>query len=836
MNYFAHMIYEKDGSRRCQTLREHNRRTGAYAASCLHTIGLESCGMLAGFLHDGKGTEKFQAYLESCAAWDAFEQGIRPEPAGDKPVRGGVNHTFAGVIYLLDHFHRTNEEMTSCTYSQKKEQLLANYTSELIACAIGSHHGLFDCQSLDGRNGFNHRVAETDRGEIQYEQAGKAFETEVSSKEEIDQLFRKACAEVQGLFQRICSAECCQGDSWEEHLSMGAALAERVLTSALIYADRRDTAEFADQKDYADREADWKRDIADFEARYKELSESAISGTSRMNQVRKNISDQCRDCAGFEPGIYRLNVPTGGGKTLSSLRFALYHAERRHKKRIFYVAPLLTILEQNARDIREFLPRETVLEFHSDVAAETRSREELEQYDLLKDRFAAPVIITTLVQVLEIFFSGKTASVSRLRTLSDAVMIFDEVQSVPIKMLSLFNAAINFIARLCGTTVILCSATQPEFERLGKWPLMLQKKRMVTLSAEQMQVFDRHVYHDWSSQPMSIEELAEKSCGLVMQYNPLMIVCNTKSEAGKLYALLQKKGIPNLRLKHLSAGMCKAHRKQVIDEISQILRSIQKEEDQDPFILVTTQLVEAGVNLSFRSVVRVIAGDDNLVQSAGRCNRSGEYGAGDIFLVRLSGEEKSLEMLPEIRHAQQAMLETIHFDRDESKTFDPVRDEFIARYYQSLFLEAENDGGTEFRFTYRNNRTLYTIAALLSSNLSPSAGNDKYFLNQPFKTIGENFSVFEGGTYNVIVPYQDGRRLIETIQHMDRCGMQIPVAILREARNYVIQIYQWQKEKLEAAGMLASAAGGRIYILSEKAYGGAGVRMEAAWDTGDFIF
>ena len=137
----AHLTITADGKFRQQALRDHNRNVGRYAAECMSYTGLANCGMLCGLLHDGKGTQKYQEYLRSCAAYDAYDLGLTDKPALPKPERGSVNHTFAGVIYLLDRYHGKNS-------------VLADYTSEILSCAIGSHHGLFDCLSINGQNGF----------------------------------------------------------------------------------------------------------------------------------------------------------------------------------------------------------------------------------------------------------------------------------------------------------------------------------------------------------------------------------------------------------------------------------------------------------------------------------------------------------------------------------------------------------------------------------------------------------------------------------------------------------------------------------------------------------
>ena len=510
MNY-AHIKINK-GSLKRQTLIEHNRNVCRIAAECLETVNLKNLGMLAGLLHDGKGTEKFQDYLKRSVEYDGYEMGYFQKPDFDKPVRGSVNHTFAGVIYMLEKYHKGDT-------AQK-------LTAEIISLAIGSHHGLFDCEDI-GRtsNGFTHMI-KADRDSIHYEQAAYSFEHEISSVDELDCLFEKAVYEVTSFSQKInqyiekYKLNNSQGDRklFIKDFNMYLCITARLVISALIYADRRDTAEFYDDCNYDDIKGGWDRDIKEFEYRYGLFGKSKAG----INAVREDISEQCVAFADRPTGIYRMDVPTGGGKTLASLRYALYHAKKHDKKKIIYVIPLLTIIEQNASVIRQYLPYENILEHHSDVVREDMTSTELSEYDLCRDRWSSPVIITTLVEMLNILFGDRTSDVSRLRALCDSVIIFDEVQSVPKNMLAMFNSALNYLSGFCNTTIILCSATQPEFGSIRHFPLNISENRMVSLSKEQLGYFKRYRYHDLTEHDMSTTDLADVAIKTAEDKNALM--------------------------------------------------------------------------------------------------------------------------------------------------------------------------------------------------------------------------------------------------------------------------------------------------------------------------
>ncbi len=829
MKNIAHLVIEKDGSIREQTLSKHNQNVGRYASRSLADVGLRHCGMLTGLLHDGKGTDCFQEYLRQSAAWNAYDQGIIDMPEFHRPRRGTVNHTFAGVIYLFDRYYKGDET-----------EVFTRYTVEILSAAIGSHHGLFDCENLEGINGYYHRVKEVSRDDIQYEQAKQAFEEEISTSQEIDDLFDKTRNEIKVLFAHISSLYKKYAElhsNAREFINLYISFTVRLISSALMYADRRDTAEFSDQTQYPDIMADWKRDIEDFDWKYSSLlAQMSGKSLSFINQVRTNISEQCVNFAQAPAGIYRLDVPTGGGKTLASLRYALHHAQKYDKKRIIYVIPLLTIIDQNAEEIKSYIPNETILEHHSDVILENQNQDELQSWELMKDRWSAPVIITTLVQILEIFFSSKTSSVSRFRSLCNSVMIFDEVQSVPTSCIAMFNSVLNFLNEVCGATIILCSATQPEFHRIKDYALHLSEQKIVELTQQQMQAFHRHGYINQIEPELTLEELSNRALEIVKKCNPLMIVCNTKSEAKQLCVHLKELTDDSVIIKHLSAGMCKAHRKEIIEDVKTCLRQVQTGEETRFFILVTTQLVEAGINFSFHSVIRVLAGNDNLVQTGGRCNRSNEYGSGEVHLVRLSGEQKSLKKLPDIQKAQNAMLSTLHWLCDADALFDPENPNFISEYYNRLYAQIDrSEHLTGYPFRYKDGKT-YHMVALLGGLQARKGGKDYSLLRQPFKTVGEYFTVFDENTYEVLVPFKEGKILIEEIRRLEEDNRPISGQLYKKTSEYSVQIYEWQREILERNGMLEMIYHDRLIILHEDAYDDAsGINVESEWKTEDLI-
>ncbi len=794
MRLLAH-ITNDNGIIKEQDLSEHCMQTAVYASE---NVGerFHNCAYLTGLIHDmGKAKKEFVDYIE---------KGFSGEPV----KKGSINHTFSAVIYLLEAYH----EMSSDKWSK--------LTSEIIAFAAGSHHGMFDCIDLNGNNGFWHRL-EKNREELCYHEAVSNFFSQVVSERELDAFFQKAVNEIRDFFNEAVDTY----DKISERVFFQVSMLARLLLSSVIYGDRRDTREFMEQRKRKEQAVKWEEYEAYFESKMNDFSSD-----SPLNKVRGEISDQCRKFAERESGIYRLNIPTGAGKTLCGLRYAISHARKYKKKRIIFIIPLLSVLDQNAKEIRKYVPcPEQVLEHHSNVIREKDGllqTEEMDPYEMLTESWNAPVVISTLVQFLNILFDDKTSAVGRMQALCDSVIIMDEIQSLPKKTTMMFNMALNFLQQYCNTTIVLSSATQPCFEEL-RWPLhFAPDPDMVQLKEKQLQVFKRAEIKDCTDPTgMDFEECAAFCGDLMENHASLLLICNTKKEARILYGFLrQQADIWGWDVFHLSTSMCQKHRLNVMTDLESELSLIQSEyqtgQIQHKLICVSTQLMEAGIDLSFQCVVRVMAGIDNLAQAAGRCDRSMEYGGtGKVYLIRLKNE--NLNMLPDIVNAQDSTVHVLEFlKRSGDKSY--IGMEAVRRFYESLYEETKQEiwypvktGGFE--------TTVYLAKLLANQNKNGDyKENRAYVLHQPFKTIGHKFEVFDQDTTDVLAPYGDGKALIQRIWDMQEEYREPKVykQILRQARPYMISLFEWQKDRLTETGLLYSALEGRLLILDESAYDG----------------
>lgn len=796
-------ITEINGAKKRQTVSTHSFHVASYAADQLKDMGLYYTAYLAGLLHDmGKCTGKYQDYIERAAR-------------GENVVRGSVNHTFCGCTYLLKHYHTS------------KPQGFDTLTCEILAFAIGSHHGEFDCVTPESTSGFEHRLNK-DAAEICYDEAVANFLSECVSKEEIDRLFSLAQNEITALFKAF--RECFENS--QKKVSFLLGMAARMVLSALIDGDRRDTAEFMNGVTFDLHDGSKKLWTAQLEAFEEKIS--GFDAVTSINRARNCFSKQCRDFAQrHNGGIYKLTLPTGGGKTLASLRYALAHAKEYSKKRIIFVIPLLSILEQNSAVIRRYIQDESILtEHHSNVAKTFETAEELDKYEHLAETWRSPIIITTLVQLLNTLFSDKTTAIRRMSALSEAVVVIDEIQSLPKRTTDMFAMAINFLAFGCGATIVLSSATQPCFDRTDMPLKYFAPADIVPYEKKYFEVFKRtEIIDKTSPYGLSIEELADFSADLLEIVSSLLIICNTKESALKLYLELKRR-CGGYKVYHLSASMCMKHRTDTLLGINACLGSKEK------MLCVSTQLVEAGVDFSFESVIRVAAGIDNIAQAAGRCNRNNDFnGICKVFVVNLKQKAENLGMLHEIEAAQRCAMQLMHRFTENPNQYggDLLNDLSVAEYYRFLFSDNDIKGKFGFpqRLPFGSIENLFDLLAVNSNLIRRPAFKGKYFLNQSFKTAGKLFKVFDEDTTDVIVPYNAVAE--EIIADLFSQKSAYDYAFLKKcierAKPYTVQIFEYQNRKLREHGMLSPESESRFAVLNKRCYNAeTGLVME------NFIF
>lgn len=788
---FPARIPAEGDSRPDQTCSEHCRNVADYSEQTMALVGLASLGYLAGLIHDmGKFKKEFAEYLADIKA-------------GVPRIRGSVNHTFCAPRFVLDRYHSTLDS---------EDGYYASLVSELVAFAAGSHHGLFDCIDPDGRSGFEHRLGKQGIG---YEESVANFLELCAWPDEVECLFQRSMAEVRGLLAKIglllsdSKTRQMEGDFY-------TGLLARLLLSAVIDADRRDAAEY-DQGEWLSRHEGedgprWEECESFAAKKHAEMRAEALR--TPLNSVREDIYRQCLACAERREGVYRLNVPTGGGKTLSVLAYALRHAKLYGKKRIIFTFPLLTILDQNARVIRDNLPGdgECVLEHHSNVVRDEPSEGELSQRELLVETWDAPVIVTTMVQFLDTLFSGKSSCIRRFQSLCDSLIVIDEVQTVPLRMVSLFNLAVNFLSAICGATVILCSATQPSLGDVAH-SLVGPIEDMVVLDDQQKRAFKRAYLVDAGSK--TLDSIGEYALDILEETRSLLIICNMKSQAVHLFR--QLKGSTD-RSFHLSAGMCRAHREDMMCGLRTALG--ESRSGVGKVLCVATQVIEAGVDISFERVIRLTAGLDSIIQAAGRQNREGESPTpGPVSVITCSDE--SLSRLKDIEHAKTSTENVLYEFSKNPGAFggDLSSEASVKSFYHEYYHEGLSRNSLDYPLDLPSLRT--SILSLLSDNVGLREDcQQRYVLNQSFKTAGKLFKVFDDDTVDVIVPY--GKEGNDLIAEFGSEGIEVDFSkqkmLVGKAKSYCVSLRRYQVENLLGEGALVPKCDGLVLVLQPDHY------------------
>jgi len=541
----------------------------------------------------------------------------------------------------------------------------------------------------------------------------------------------------------------------------------RMLFSCLVDADFLDTEAFMNRRQATIRgkgEPSLEELSGSFEKHMADLCRQAPS--SDVNEIRKDVLVQCRQAARERPNVYSLTVPTGGGKTLSSLAFALLHALEHGKVRIIYVIPYTSIIEQTAavfRAIPDF--KDAVIEHHCNVSIDDEERE-TSRSRLAAENWDAPIVVTTAVQFFESLYACKSSRCRKLHNIVNSVVIFDEAQCLPTEYLRPAVFAIRELQRHYGVTPVLCTATLPVLTKTERFDFRFREgfdavseiiDRPTELSERLKRV--QVSLHAESLAPVTPDRLAT---ALVAEGESVLCIDNRKDNCRELAHLL-----PAEHVVHLSTNMCAEHRLQTLNQIRLRLREADK-----PFIVVSTSLVEAGVDLDFPVVYRALAGLDSIAQAAGRCNREG----------RMAGMGRTVVFVPEGQPAyvrQPAGIASEFLKNDLSGLLSPPAYE---RYFRQRFWQLGADELDK-----------YGILALLS-------GRMVYY----YRTAAEMFRLIQNDWQEpVIAPYGKAQELIDRmIQEpwMERLH-------LRQLQRYVINIDKRLHDSLVARDYVHEVSG-----------------------------
>src|SRR5271157_2702637 len=720
MQFIAH--FSKDG--RVQSISDHLLAVSSAAALRAEKIGLGSLGALAGLLHDlGKYSQKFQQYL--CSAVGLLEQDEDGYVDAAR-MKGKIDHSTAGAQVLWE--------------TLSKQGPMGRFVGQVLALCVASHHsGLIDCVDVEGNDRFSKRVTKAD-AESHREEAWKNIEPVV--RERYEELMKQ---DLVSPIKRIMDGIHLNEKS-RTITRLKTGFLARFLLSCLTDADHSDSADFEWANRRPNRYEGWLVLID----RLEKSLERFKSSTGHVNEVRQEVSRHCLAAAGRGKRIWTLTVPTGGGKTLSSLRFALHHAKKHGLDRIFYFIPFTTIIDQNAKEIRAILepegaePGTVVLEHHSNLIPERQTW----RNKTLSENWDSPVVLSTMVQFLEALFGAGTRNVRRMHSLANSVIIFDEIQTLPVKCVHLFNNAVNFLVEQCGCSVVLCTATQPSLGKvnpdkgsmhLGPDSEIIPNVDELFSSLRRVEVHDLRKPGGWGH-----GETTKLALERVEISGSCLIVTNTKAAARHLFRLC--KGSPGMSVFHLSTNMCPAHRKQRLAEIIRLL------DEGKPVLCISTQLIEAGIDVDFGSVIRFLAGLPSVAQASGRCNRHGKNSLGHVYIVNPS-EDDQTDSLPDIHEGKHTGSRVLNEQKKNQRpSAELLTPETMARHSKYYFYNRAEE--MDYPVTAEEIGREDTLLCLLSDNSKAIEG--KSFVTpllQSFMTAAKNFKVIDACTQGLIVPY-----------------------------------------------------------------------------------
>jgi len=778
---------ESDGA--IQTLEQHLCGVASTSGLYAQKLNLKNQGELIGLLHDlGKYSQAFQSYIKS--AVDLLNQDEDEEFVDAVGLKGKIDHSTAGAQLIWQEL--------------SKQGQFGQIVGQILSLCIASHHsGLIDCLSSDtnslGEDIFGKRMNKGDERTHLKEALAKADASILSRVKELTEKPDMLQAMQAALAKIVRTAPIKDDKSTVAQQQIG--LLVRFLFSCLIDADRVDSADFESPK-AAKFRAHGKYTNWNILCDRLEKHLAGLKPSKPIDDLRRDISNHCKNAASRNKGIYTLTVPTGGGKTLASLRFALHQAEKHKMDRVIYVIPFTSIIDQNAEVVRKILEPDgteqgsVVLEHHSNLTPEEQSW----RGKILAENWDAPVIYTTSVQLLETLFGAGTRGARRMHQLANSVLIFDEIQTLPVNCVHLFNNAINFLVEQCGSTVVLCTATQPLLDQVDAKKGALKIPDGNELMPNVIRLFDElkrvEVKNCRKPGGWSHDEIAALALKQAQRAGSCLVIVNTKNAAQILYRLCKEQySIP---IYHLSTSMCPAHRKMILSEIRDRL------EKELPTLCFSTQLIEAGVDVDFGAVIRYTAGLDSIAQAAGRCNRNGRPERGFVHVI--NPKDENLDMLPDIRIGREKAERVLDEYKDDPAIFgnDQIGLEAMKRYYSYYFFDRQNE--MDYPLSAKTIGHDDTLLNLLSGNSVAVSEHGKrtghapnIYLRQSFMSAAKAFKAIDAPTRGVIVQFgAKGREIVAEL-----CAAYLPdkeFDMLRRAQQFSINVLHNVLERLTKAG------------------------------------
>ena len=724
--YYAHSAQDKLGNllpyEHWQTLQNHSVNVGVMAAEFARVFGAQEIACQTGKLHDlGKYSEAF-----------------------DRRLHGGpsVDHATAGAKVAIERW--------------------GNVIGKLMAFCIAGHHA-----GLANGNG------EGDNRRTLKQRLALQFGADIPA---LDNLWQQEIKLPQNL-----SAPPLKADA--HHPFFSYAFFTRMLYSCLVDADYLDTEAFylnlennaVERGGYPDLNAlqrNFNQFINDFRRRIAQAPEQteAEKRNAALNRLRSEILDHAVEQAAQPQGLFTLTVPTGGGKTFTSMAFALEHAKRHGMRRVIYVIPFTSIIEQNAAEFRKAfgeLGEQAVLEHHSTFNDDKLQNEATkDKLRLASENWDVPIVVTTAVQFFESLFADRSSRCRKLHNIAGSVIILDEAQMLPLNLLLPIMQAIKELSQNYRCSVVMCTATQPAVQAENGFYRGFEN--VSEIAPKPTALFDK--LRRTTVQHIGTQTDADLLAKLG-EHPQMLVIVNNRRHARSLYD--QAKHLEGTF--HLTTLMCAKHRSQKLDEIRGRLKS------GEPCRVIATSLIEAGVDVDFPLVMRAEAGLDSVAQAAGRCNREGKRPSENSF-VWIFAPEEQWKAPPEL--AAQAAIMRLTAD---SFSDDLLSIQAVAAYFAELY---------QLKGSELDNKKIL--------KMHNDTGQS---LDFPFQTIADKFLMIESHMQPLIIPFNnEAENLISSLHHADYIG-----GLLRKLQPYTVQIPE--------SALAALYKAGRIEPINEKNFG-----------------
>ena len=723
--YISHVRKDITGEKYVfQSNEEHSQGVAKLAESFANEFGMGSWGRVLGFLHDkGKEQKTFQEYIMK-------NSGFRPELT----VSGEHYHAFVGGL------------LAKSIYGKGAESLLCNQ--------IMSHHsGLHDYCHIE-------QILKKD------------IPSDVNRSVEKIQLNRPSFS-----FSQISGCKGMTPDA--NHLS-------RMLFSCLVDADYLDTELFMDAESASKRLNNIKLEslLPLLEAYIDSLQKGSI--TSEVNTIRRQVHERCVSMSDVEKGFYSLTVPTGGGKTLSSLVWALRHAVRNRMKRIIIAIPYTSIIVQTASILKQIFGEEAVLEHHSNFDPQSLKSNDIQhKAKLATENWDYPIVVTTNVQLFESMFSNKPSECRKLHNIANSVIILDEVQTLPTDFLQPIVDTLKSYQRMFGISVLFTTASQPVLSGLieGCNPKAAFQgiDHITEIIPKEYALHDklRRVCLEIDDTGSTYDEIAER----LSRHDRVLCIVNTRNDAREIYERLPKEGLTI----HLSRMMCPRHVAKAIQKIKQAL----SDNSETVIRVVATQLIEAGVDIDFPVVYRQETGLDSILQAAGRCNREGKLDMATTYVFSIAKEHILHGSIKDANNARLNMT-NVHY------WFAP---ETMTEYFRQFYCRKET-------FDKKDIKTLLYKPTEMC-----------------FEEASKEFKLIEEGGQTVFINMEDSMELIGRIKSDG-----ITYSLMKQLSQYSVNIYDRDFQKLKSYGAVEEVIEG-INVVNDRAQydENIGLRLDNHW-------